>query len=119
MSNSVRYKKYGADQIERFNKVLQEEGLSLPKAAVVCDIPCSSVYRMLDEFKSGVYAPILKQCSKSLAVMHKPHRHNIKSKSWRKIFNTGKAKGLFKSCTLVNPLKSSYYHAIRRTKKQR
>lgn len=48
-----KYKKYGTDQIESFIKVLQEEGLSVPKAAAVCGIPRSSAYRLLDEFNSG------------------------------------------------------------------
>ncbi|KAI7901149.1 uncharacterized protein BX663DRAFT_412883, partial [Cokeromyces recurvatus] len=48
-----KYKKYGADQIERFIKMLQEEGLSVPKTAAVCNIPHSGAYRLLDEFNSG------------------------------------------------------------------
>ncbi|PHZ17102.1 uncharacterized protein RHIMIDRAFT_309933 [Rhizopus microsporus ATCC 52813] len=42
-----------------------------------------------------------------------------KPKSWRKIFNAGKAKGLFNSYTSANSLKSSYHHAVKRAKKQK
>ncbi|KAI9498065.1 hypothetical protein BDB00DRAFT_750174, partial [Zychaea mexicana] len=31
----------------------QEEGLTTPKAAEQCGIPCSSAYRLLDEFNAG------------------------------------------------------------------
>ncbi|PHZ14663.1 uncharacterized protein RHIMIDRAFT_235427 [Rhizopus microsporus ATCC 52813] len=47
-----KYKNYGADQIERSIKVLQEEGLSVPKATAVYGIPRSGAYRLLDEFNS-------------------------------------------------------------------
>ncbi|CEP16140.1 hypothetical protein [Parasitella parasitica] len=54
MSSSKRkYKKHGVDQVERFIKMLQEEGLSVPKAAAVSGIPRSSAYRILDEFNDG------------------------------------------------------------------
>ncbi|KAI8637001.1 hypothetical protein BD408DRAFT_354547 [Parasitella parasitica] len=42
-----------------------------------------------------------------------------KSKNWKKIFNAGKIKGLFNSYTSANSLKSSYHHAVKRTKKQK
>ncbi|KAI9475755.1 MAG: hypothetical protein EXX96DRAFT_574510 [Benjaminiella poitrasii] len=51
--STKKYKKYGADQIDRFINMLQKEGLSVPKAATVCGIPRSSAYRLLDEFNSG------------------------------------------------------------------
>ncbi|KAG2200873.1 hypothetical protein INT46_006435, partial [Mucor plumbeus] len=47
------YKKYNADQIERFIRIMQEEGLSVPKAAEVCGIPRSSAYQLRNEFNAG------------------------------------------------------------------
>jgi transposase len=43
------YKKYGPDQIARLINTIQEEGLSIPKAAVLCGIPRSSAYKLVDE----------------------------------------------------------------------
>ncbi|CEP08916.1 hypothetical protein [Parasitella parasitica] len=51
--NKRRYKKRGVDQVERFIKMPQEEGLSVPKAAAVCGIPRSSAHRIRDEFNDG------------------------------------------------------------------
>lgn len=51
--DSPNIKKHKADQIERFIEILQEESLSVPKAAAVPGIPRSSAYRLLDEFNSG------------------------------------------------------------------
>lgn len=42
-----------------------------------------------------------------------------KSKKWKKIFDVGKAQGLFGSYTSANSLKSSYYRAVKRVKKQK
>lgn len=49
----AKYKKYGQDQIERFIRMIQEEGLTVPKAAEQCGIPRSSAYKLLDEFNAG------------------------------------------------------------------
>lgn len=53
LSAPKKYKKYGQDQIERFLRMLQEEGSSVPKAAEHCGIPRSSAYKLLDEFNAG------------------------------------------------------------------
>ncbi|KAI8083322.1 uncharacterized protein B0P05DRAFT_536914 [Gilbertella persicaria] len=41
-----------------------------------------------------------------------------KTRNWKKIFNEGKAKGLFSSYISSNSLKSSYHHAKKREKNQ-
>ncbi|KAG2225062.1 hypothetical protein INT45_003262 [Circinella minor] len=51
--NIKRYKKYGQDQIERFIRLKQEEGLSIPKAAAQCGIPRSTTYELINEFNSS------------------------------------------------------------------
>ena len=51
--NVKRYKKYGQDQIERFIRLKQEEGLSIPKAAAQCGIPRSTAYELINEFNSS------------------------------------------------------------------
>ncbi|ORY97156.1 hypothetical protein BCR42DRAFT_399149 [Absidia repens] len=38
-----RNKKYGPDQIARFIRIMQEEGLSVPKASGVCGIPTNLI----------------------------------------------------------------------------
>ncbi|KAG2198142.1 hypothetical protein INT47_001540 [Mucor saturninus] len=53
LSAPKKYKKYGQDQIERFLRMLQEEGSSVSKAAEHCGIPRSSAYKLLDEFNAG------------------------------------------------------------------
>ncbi|KAG1136092.1 hypothetical protein G6F37_013801 [Rhizopus arrhizus] len=53
----AKYKKYGQDQIERFIRMIQEEGLTVPKAAEQCGIPHSSAYKLLDEFNAGDGSP--------------------------------------------------------------
>ncbi|CEP09825.1 hypothetical protein, partial, partial [Parasitella parasitica] len=47
------YQKYGQNQIERFIRVIQEEGLTVPKAAEQCGIPPSSAYKLLNEFNAS------------------------------------------------------------------
>lgn len=56
---SHRYKKYTQDQIERFIRFKQEEGLSVPKAAALCGIPRSTAYELINEFNnsSGTVLP--------------------------------------------------------------
>ncbi|PHZ17892.1 uncharacterized protein RHIMIDRAFT_288684 [Rhizopus microsporus ATCC 52813] len=41
------------DQIERFIRIVQEEGLTAPKAAEQCDIPRISACKLLGEFNAG------------------------------------------------------------------
>jgi hypothetical protein len=53
INEKQKRKKYGPDQIERFIHLLQEEGLSVPKAAEQCMIPRSSAYKLLDEYNAG------------------------------------------------------------------
>lgn len=48
-----KYKKYSRDQIERFIRVIQEEGLSVPKAAELCGIPRITGYVLLNEFNAS------------------------------------------------------------------
>lgn len=45
-------KKYGQDQIERIIRVIQERGLTVPKAAEQCRIPRSSAYNLLNKFNT-------------------------------------------------------------------
>ncbi|KAI8098118.1 uncharacterized protein B0P05DRAFT_460767, partial [Gilbertella persicaria] len=44
---------YGPEQIRVFIELIQEEGLSVPKATKKCMIPRSSGYVLLKEFKYG------------------------------------------------------------------
>jgi transposase len=53
VKKSQKYKKYGQDQIERFIRIKQEQGLSVPKAAALCGIPRSTAYELLNEFNSS------------------------------------------------------------------
>ncbi|CEP15290.1 hypothetical protein [Parasitella parasitica] len=53
LKTSKRYKKYGQDQIDRFIRVRQEEGLSVPIAAKLCGIPRSTAYELMNEFNAG------------------------------------------------------------------
>jgi hypothetical protein len=46
-------KKYGPDQIERFIRIMQEEGLTVPQASQACGIPRSSAYKLLNEFNKS------------------------------------------------------------------
>ncbi|KAI9484248.1 MAG: hypothetical protein EXX96DRAFT_171141 [Benjaminiella poitrasii] len=48
-----RYKKYGHDQIKRMIDLIQEEGLSIPKAAKACGIPRSSAYGLVNEYNNS------------------------------------------------------------------
>ncbi|KAI8980521.1 hypothetical protein BDB01DRAFT_796786 [Pilobolus umbonatus] len=58
-TNSKKYKKYGQEQIKRFIQAVQEEGLTVPKAAEQCGIPRSTGYRLIDEFnaRNGIVLP--------------------------------------------------------------
>ncbi|PHZ12518.1 uncharacterized protein RHIMIDRAFT_313304 [Rhizopus microsporus ATCC 52813] len=51
--NSKKKNKYGPEQIRAFIELIQEEGLSVPKAAKQCMIPRSSAYLLLKEFNAG------------------------------------------------------------------
>lgn len=48
-----KYKKYGEEQITRFISLVQETGLTVPKAAEQCGILRSTSYKLLDEFNTG------------------------------------------------------------------
>ncbi|KAI9467875.1 MAG: hypothetical protein EXX96DRAFT_502394, partial [Benjaminiella poitrasii] len=52
IKKSQKYKKYEQDQIERFIRVKQEQGLSIPKAAALCGIPRSTAYKLINEFNA-------------------------------------------------------------------
>ncbi|KAI9468236.1 MAG: hypothetical protein EXX96DRAFT_109548 [Benjaminiella poitrasii] len=45
--------KYGPEQIRLFIELIQEEGLTVPKAAAKCLIPRSTGYLLLKEFSKG------------------------------------------------------------------
>ena len=51
--NSKKKNKYGPEQVRVFIDLIQEEGLSVPKAAKQCMIPRSSAYLLLKEFNAG------------------------------------------------------------------
>ncbi|KAG1441719.1 hypothetical protein G6F56_011357 [Rhizopus delemar] len=51
--NSKKKNKYGPEQIRAFIELIQEEGLSVPKAAKQCMIPKISAYLLLKEFNAG------------------------------------------------------------------
>lgn len=53
VDDSKKIKKYGPDQIRRFIQIMQEEGLSIPKAATRCMISRSTAYKLLAEFNAG------------------------------------------------------------------
>lgn len=53
IKSPAKYKKYGQNQIERFIRMIQEEGLTVPKAAEQCGIPRSSAYKLLNEFNAS------------------------------------------------------------------
>ncbi|KAI8375703.1 hypothetical protein EDC96DRAFT_496248, partial [Choanephora cucurbitarum] len=53
LCRSNKYKKYGQDQIERFIRIKQEEGMSVPKAAALCGIPRSTAYELINKFNAG------------------------------------------------------------------
>jgi hypothetical protein len=47
------YEKYGEEQVLSFIILMQEEGLSIPKAANRCGIPRSTAYELMDLWKLG------------------------------------------------------------------
>lgn len=51
--NKQRYKKYGHDQVKHMIDLIQEEGLSIPKAAKSCGIPRSSAYELIKEYNES------------------------------------------------------------------
>ncbi|KAF7720690.1 hypothetical protein EC973_006484, partial [Apophysomyces ossiformis] len=53
VGKAQKYKKYRYEQIARFIEMLQEEGLTVPKAAEICSIPRSTGYRLLNEFNAS------------------------------------------------------------------
>ncbi|KAI8385694.1 hypothetical protein BD560DRAFT_384090 [Blakeslea trispora] len=53
LCRSSKYKKYGQGQIERFIRIKQEEGMSVPKAAALCGIPRSTAYELINKFNAG------------------------------------------------------------------
>lgn len=53
IDESKKKKKYGPDQIRRFIQIMQDEGTTVPKAAVQCMIPRSTAYVLFKEFNAG------------------------------------------------------------------
>lgn len=53
IADQKKVKKYGPDQIRRFMELVQEEGMSIPKAAVQAMIPRSSAYKLFNEYNAG------------------------------------------------------------------
>ncbi|KAG0183458.1 hypothetical protein DFQ29_004402 [Apophysomyces sp. BC1021] len=47
------FKEFAITTRQKYKKLVQEEGLTAPKAAEQCGIPRSSAYRLLDEFNTG------------------------------------------------------------------
>ncbi|KAG1079338.1 hypothetical protein G6F35_010153 [Rhizopus arrhizus] len=43
---SIKYKKYGKDQVKRFFELMTEEGYTVPKAAETAGIPRSTAYEL-------------------------------------------------------------------------
>ncbi|KAG1372774.1 hypothetical protein G6F61_010750 [Rhizopus arrhizus] len=43
---SIKYKKYGKDQVKRFFELMTEEGYTVPKAAEIAGIPRSTAYEL-------------------------------------------------------------------------
>ncbi|KAI9477914.1 MAG: hypothetical protein EXX96DRAFT_484148 [Benjaminiella poitrasii] len=50
---SKKYKKYTPEQVRMFIQIMQDEGTTVPKAAVRCNIPRQSAYRLLKEFNDS------------------------------------------------------------------
>jgi hypothetical protein len=50
---SKKYKKCTPEQVRMFIKIIQDEGTTVPKAAVRCNIPRQSAYRLLKEFNDS------------------------------------------------------------------
>ncbi|KAG2192033.1 hypothetical protein INT46_003860 [Mucor plumbeus] len=48
-----KYKKYTLQQIRLFIQIMQDEGTTVPKAAVRCNIPRQSAYSLLKEFNAN------------------------------------------------------------------
>ncbi|KAG2191224.1 hypothetical protein INT47_001826 [Mucor saturninus] len=48
-----RYKKYTPEQVRMFIQIMQDEGTTVPKAAVRCKIPQQSAYRLLKDFNDS------------------------------------------------------------------
>lgn len=52
-NGSKKYKKYTSEQVCMFVKIMQDEGTTVPRAAVRCGIPRQSAYRLLKEFNDS------------------------------------------------------------------
>jgi len=50
---SKKYKKYTPEQVRMFIQTMQDEGTAVPKAAVRCNTPRQSAYRLLKEFNDS------------------------------------------------------------------
>lgn len=50
---SKKYKKYTPEQVRMFIQIMQDEGTTVPKAAVRCNIPKLSAYRLLRGFNNS------------------------------------------------------------------
>ncbi|KAI9471934.1 MAG: hypothetical protein EXX96DRAFT_642180 [Benjaminiella poitrasii] len=50
---SKKYKKYTPEQVRMFIQIMQDEGTTVPKVAVRCNIPRQSAYRLLKEFNDS------------------------------------------------------------------
>ncbi|KAG1472823.1 hypothetical protein G6F56_001307 [Rhizopus delemar] len=50
---SKKYKKYTPEQMCMFIQIMQDEGTTVPKAAVRCNIPWQSVYRLRKYFNDS------------------------------------------------------------------
>ncbi|KAG1152017.1 hypothetical protein G6F37_002396 [Rhizopus arrhizus] len=50
---SIKYKKYGEDQVKRFFELMMKEGYTVPKAAEIAGIPRSTAYELKKESKKN------------------------------------------------------------------
>jgi uncharacterized protein (UPF0264 family) len=60
-----KYKKYTPEQVRMFIQIMQDEGTTVPKAVVRCNIPRQSAYRLLKEFNASNGSVFAWFCSES------------------------------------------------------
>lgn len=75
-----KYKKYGLEQIRQFIQIMQDEGITVPKAAARCSIPRGTAYKLFAEYteSGGTVLPGSASKAKNRGTKQKLFPHHTK-----------------------------------------
>lgn len=80
IDSKKKYKKYGPEQIRQFIQIMQDESITVPKAAARCSIPRGTAYKLFAEYteSGGTVLPGSASKAKNRGTKQKLFPHHTK-----------------------------------------